>query len=183
MRRLMIGTESQYAAHIGQGLMNELGNLVRENVGGNKAFVISDCNVFALYGKKINTSLEKAGFIAPFYVFDAGERSKNLETYGSILQDMARSALTRSDVVIALGGGVTGDLAGFAAASYLRGIRYVQVPTTLLAAVDSSVGGKTAVNLSQGKNLAGAFHPPSLVVCDTDTLTTLDEDTFADGSA
>ena len=115
--------------------------------------------------------------------FPAGEENKNLSTYGGILEFLAQSRLTRSDFVIALGGGVTGDMAGFAAATYQRGVDYIQMPTTFLAASDSSVGGKTAVDLEAGKNLAGAFWQPKLVVCDTDTFSTLTEDAFAGGAA
>ena len=116
-------------------------------------------------------------------MFPAGEASKNGETYLSLLNFLAESHLTRSDLIVALGGGVVGDLAGFAAATYLRGIDFIQVPTTLLAAVDSSVGGKTAIDLPAGKNLAGAFCQPVLVLCDIDTLHTLPEDIFRDGCA
>ena len=117
------------------------------------------------------------------YVFPAGEESKNGTNFLRLLNFLAESKLTRSDMIVALGGGVVGDLAGFAAASFLRGIRFIQVPTTLLAAVDSSVGGKTAIDLPAGKNLAGAFCQPSLVLCDTDTLNSLPLDIFRDGCA
>ena len=117
------------------------------------------------------------------YVFPAGEESKNGQIFLDLLNFLAENQLTRSDMIVALGGGVVGDLAGFAAASYLRGIRFIQVPTTLLAAVDSSVGGKTAIDLPAGKNLAGAFCQPSLVLCDTDTLNSLPTDIFRDGCA
>ena len=117
------------------------------------------------------------------YVFPAGVESKNGQVFLDLLNFLAKNRLTRSDMLVALGGGVVGDLAGFAAASYLRGVRFLQVPTTLLAAVDSSVGGKTAIDLPAGKNLAGAFCQPSLVLCDTDTLNSLPTDIFRDGCA
>ena len=117
------------------------------------------------------------------YVFPAGEESKNGQVFLDLLNFLAENRLSRSDMIVALGGGVVGDLAGFAAASYLRGVRFLQVPTTLLAAVDSSVGGKTAIDLPAGKNLAGAFCQPSLVLCDTDTLNSLPTDIFRDGCA
>ena len=116
-------------------------------------------------------------------MFPAGEESKNGETYLKLLNFLAGHRLTRSDCLVALGGGVVGDMTGFAAATYLRGVDYIQVPTTVLAAVDSSVGGKTAIDLECGKNLAGAFYQPRLVLCDIDTLNTLPEDIFRDGCA
>ena len=119
------------------------------------------------------TSLRAVGLEAKSLVFPAGEQTKCLQRYGELLSFLAENRFTRSDCVIALGGGVTGDLAGFAAATYQRGMGFVQVPTTLLAAVDSSVGGKTAIDLPEGKNQVGAFYQPSLVLCDTDTLSTL----------
>ena len=134
----------------------------------SKICVVSETTVFPLYGKTVTDSLESAGFSVVNFVFPAGEESKNGSVFLELLNFLAQSGLTRTDIVVALGGGVTGDLAGFAAASFLRGIRFVQVPTTLLAAVDSSVGGKTAIDLPAGKNLAGAFCQPSLVLCDTE---------------
>ena len=117
------------------------------------------------------------------FVFPAGEASKNIHTLSHLLEFLAKEEMTRTDMIVALGGGVTGDLAGFGAAVYLRGIPFVQIPTTFLAAIDSSVGGKTAVDLEAGKNLAGAFYQPKLVLCDTDVLQTLPEVVFADGIA
>ena len=145
--------------------------------------MVSDDTVAPLYGARVLASLEAAGLQASLYTFPAGEQSKNLTTYGKLLEHMARERLTRSDCVAALGGGVTGDMAGFAAATYQRGIDYIQIPTTFLAAADSSVGGKTAVDLEAGKNLVGAFWQPRAVICDTDTFRTLPEDTFLDGVA
>lgn len=136
-----------------------------------------------LYLETVCASLRDAGFAVCSYVFPAGEAHKNFTTLSAILEFLAESQLTRTDCVAALGGGVTGDMAGFAAASYLRGIRYVQLPTTLLSAVDSSVGGKTAIDLAAGKNLAGAFLQPAAVLCDTDCLRSLPAAVFADGAA
>ncbi|MDR2046370.1 MAG: 3-dehydroquinate synthase [Clostridiales bacterium] len=146
-----------------------------------KIAIISDDAVFGLYGKAVKASLERAGFRAAAYVFPRGEASKSGGQYLKILEFLAAERLARSDAVLALGGGVTGDMAGFAAATYLRGISYFQMPTTLLAAVDSSVGGKTGINLSAGKNLAGAFYQPKAVLCDTEFLKTLSDDLIADG--
>lgn len=135
--------------------------------------VVADSNVAPLYLETVKASLLEAGYQVSAYVFPAGEGSKNFDTLSHILEFLAEEHLTRTDCVAALGGGVTGDMAGLAAALYLRGVRYVQLPTTLLAAVDSSVGGKTAIDLKAGKNLAGAFMQPAAVLCDTSCLNTL----------
>ena len=148
-----------------------------------RAAIISDTNVWPLYGERVRASLEKAGFSCVFYCFPAGEASKNLSTYSRLLSFLAGEHISRSDILIALGGGVCGDMAGFAAATFLRGLPFLQIPTSLLAMVDSSVGGKTAVDLPEGKNLVGAFHQPALVLCDPDLLQTLPEAVLRDGSA
>ena len=145
--------------------------------------LVSETNVYPLYGKQAEDSLRQAGLNVVSFVFPAGESSKNANVYLELVNFLAKNRLTRTDALVALGGGVVGDLTGFAAATYLRGIRFVQVPTTLLAAVDSSVGGKTAIDLEVGKNLVGAFWQPSLVLCDTDTLDTLPREIFLDGCA
>ncbi len=162
-----------YDVICGRGILGELGERVRGLVGGTTVLIVSDSHVWPLYGERVADSLRSAGFAINIFVFAAGEAQKNLQTYGTCLEVMAQSGLTRDDVVVALGGGVVGDLAGFAAATYMRGITVVQVPTSLLAMVDSSVGGKTAVDLQGGKNLAGAFLQPALVMEDVDTLATL----------
>ncbi len=163
----------QYEVKIGSGLMPSLGREVSSCTKAKRCAVVSGENVFPLYGSTALESLRDAGFDAYPIVFPAGENTKCLQRYGELLDFLAEHTLTRSDCVIALGGGVTGDLAGFAASTFQRGIGFIQVPTTLLAAVDSSVGGKTAINLPAGKNQAGTFYQPSLVLCDTDTLDTL----------
>ena len=145
--------------------------------------VISDDNVEPVYGAKLRESLERAGYDIIMYVLPNGEQSKNGLSYLAILSFLAENQLTRSDLLIALGGGMVGDIAAFSAATYLRGIKYVQIPTSLLAMVDSSVGGKTAIDLPAGKNLAGAFCQPELVLIDTDALNTLPEDILRDGCA
>ena len=139
--------------------------------------------MFPIYGSVVSKSLSDAGFQVVTYTFPAGEASKTAATYLEILNFLAENQLTRADAVLALGGGVTGDMTGFAAATYLRGISYIQVPTSLLAMVDSSVGGKTAIDLPTGKNLVGAFYQPCLVICDLGTLDTLPEAVFCDGCA
>ena len=183
MKTISIGDSAPYPVHIGTGLMEKAGSFAAALGKGTKAAIISDANVFPICGKTVEDSLRGSGFDTVQFVFPAGESSKNGTTYLEILDFLARSRLTRSDLIVALGGGVVGDLAGFVAATYLRGIRFIQIPTTLLAAVDSSVGGKTAIDLPAGKNLAGAFHQPSLVLCDTDALNTLPEEIFRDGCA
>ena len=145
--------------------------------------MISDDTVFPLYGERVLRALRDAGLRAVSFVFPHGERYKTLDTYAGIVNFLAQEQLSRTDVLLALGGGVVGDVTGFAAATYQRGMAFVQLPTTLLAAVDASVGGKTAVDLPQGKNLVGSFWQPALVLCDTDTLRTLPESTFRDGCA
>ena len=183
MKCIKVSASTDYEVKIGEGLLPTLGAELSRVCRSEKAVIVSDSNVFPLYGEAAKDSLEAAGFTVYSFVFAAGEESKSLETYGKLLRFLALHAITRSDCLIALGGGVTGDLTGFAAATYLRGIPYIQVPTTLLAAVDSSVGGKTAVDLPEGKNLCGAFYQPRLVLCDTLTLNTLPEDIFRDGCA
>ncbi len=148
-----------------------------------KAVIVTDDKVADLYLKKVKASFVSSGYETVEFVFQNGEQSKNIDILTQILEFMAENHITRSDMVVALGGGVTGDMAGFAAAVFLRGIRFVQIPTTLLAMVDSSVGGKTAIDLKAGKNLAGAFYQPSLVLCDYDALDTLEAKTFAEGMA
>ena len=183
MRTVTVSASSKYEILIGFGLLQSLGTELSKVCKAEKAAIISDTTVWPLYGKAAVDSLEKAGFSVVHFVFPAGEASKNGSVYLELLNFLAENQLTRSDCLIALGGGVVGDMTGFAAATYLRGIAYIQVPTTLLAAVDSSVGGKTAIDLPAGKNLCGAFYQPKLVLCDTDTLNTLPEDIFRDGCA
>ncbi len=183
MNIVEVKASKSYQVIIGGGLLPSLGSEVRNVTSAQTAAIISDNTVWKLYGTAATDSLEKAGLNVVHFVFPEGEKSKNGTAYLNILNYLAENQLTRSDCIIALGGGVVGDLAGFAAATYLRGIPYIQVPTTLLAAVDSSVGGKTAIDLPAGKNLAGAFCQPRLVLCDTYCLNTLPEADFIDGCA
>lgn len=183
MKTVEIHASRNYEVRIGSGLISGLGSAAKSFDRVKKVCIVSETTVWPLYGHASKESLESAGLETFSFVFPAGESSKNGTTYLSLLNHLAQCRLTRSDLIIALGGGVVGDLAGFAAATYLRGIRFIQVPTTLLAAVDSSVGGKTAIDLPAGKNLAGAFCQPSLVLCDTDTLNTLPREIFLDGCA
>ena len=183
MTIVTVNASKTYDIKIGSGLLSTLPAEIHKLGRIQKICIVSDSNVFPLYGTKCICSLEAAGFAVTAFVFPAGEESKNAATYLELLNHLAVEHLTRTDAIVALGGGVVGDLAGFAAATYLRGIRFVQIPTTLLAAVDSSVGGKTAIDLPAGKNLAGAFCQPSLVLMDTDTLNTLPRKIFTDGCA
>ena len=184
MKTVTVNTARSYDVVIGSGVLDALGCRAAALLPrAKKACIVSDSNVWPLYGSRTQALLEESGFAVSSFVFPAGEASKCGTTYLELLGELARHQLTRTDCIIALGGGVVGDMAGFAAATYLRGISFIQIPTTLLAAVDSSVGGKTAIDLPQGKNLAGAFYQPVLVLCDTDLLGTLPTDIFRDGCA
>lgn len=172
-----------YDVLVGSGLLAQVGDLTRRVLSARKIAVFTDSAVEPLYGAAVEQSLRDAGFETCCFAFPAGEQSKNLATVEQFLNFMSEHRLTRKDAVLTLGGGVAGDMGGFAASIYLRGIAFVQVPTTLLAAVDSSVGGKTGVDSAYGKNLTGTFWQPSLVVCDTDTFDSLAQDQILDGTA
>lgn len=183
MKTVHVNASKPYDILIGSGLLDTVGSYAAQMNKVRKVCIVSDSNVWGIFGEQVETSLTNAGLKTIHFVFPAGEASKNGITYLELLSFLAENHLTRSDLIVALGGGVVGDLAGFAAATYLRGIRLIQIPTTLLAAVDSSVGGKTAIDLPAGKNLAGAFYQPSLVLCDTDCLNSLPPEIFRDGCA
>lgn len=183
MRTVSVKASRSYEVKIGRDLLKTLGAEAASLLKGRAAAIVSDSNVAPLYLEQTKVSLESAGFRTCSFLFPAGEGSKNGQTYLDLLEFLAEHQITRSDTLVALGGGVVGDLTGFAAATFLRGVAFVQLPTTLLAAVDASVGGKTAIDLKNGKNLAGAFYQPRLVLCDLDTLSTLPADVFADGCA
>ena len=174
MNTISVSASKNYEVLVGSRLLSRLHTLLPQVTKAQSALIVSDSNVYPLYGTQVTEQLEAAGLrCCESFVFPAGEESKNGQVYLRLLNHLATNQITRSDCIIALGGGVVGDLTGFAAATYLRGIDLIQFPTTLLAAGDSSVGGKTAIDLDAGKNLAGAFYQPSLVVCDTDTLSSL----------
>ena len=183
MKTVRVDTNTPYDILIERGLLDRSGELVRSVSAAKKDCVITDSNVGAIYAERVLTSLKEADFETELFTFPAGESSKRLDTVAAMLSYMADFHMSRGDIVVALGGGVTGDMAGFAAATYMRGIKFVQIPTSLLAQVDSSVGGKTAVDIPQGKNLVGAFHQPCLVIIDPDTLSTLPERFVHDGMA
>jgi 3-dehydroquinate synthase len=172
---LKVLVEAQNGAYeilLGPGLLKDLSPFIQK---GRRHFIISDTNVYPLYGKAFG------GF--PSFVVKAGEKSKSHESLLKIYDELSKHNISREDVIVALGGGVVGDLAGYAAATFKRGVRFIQVPTTLLAQVDSSVGGKVGINLKSGKNMVGSFYQPSLVLADTDTLQTLPGREFAAGMA
>ena len=184
MKTVHVSAGKPYDVFVERGLMEETGNILFETLGRTcKAAILTDDIVDELYGAKTEYSLKQAGFDVCRFAIPHGEENKNLVVWGQMLDFLASNHLTRTDVIVALGGGVVGDMAGFAAASYLRGIKFIQIPTTLLAMVDSSVGGKTAINLPSGKNLAGAFYQPAAVICDPDALWTLTPEILADGVA
>ena len=162
-----------YNILIGQNLLNQIGLFCRSILPSQKGVLIGDSNTTALYKEDCLISLLKENFHVSSWQFQAGEKSKNLTILGRLYDFLAEEKLDRKSFLIALGGGVVGDIVGLAAATYLRGIPFIQVPTTLLAQVDSSVGGKTAIDLPSGKNLVGAFYQPNLVLCDVNLLKTL----------
>ena len=181
MKKIHVSTGKPYDIIIERGVLDSVGEYASKLCTAGKACVISDTNVAPLYLDRVVKSMEGAGIKTVSHVFEAGEKSKHLTTISEIYATLADFRMTRKDVIVALGGGVCGDMAGFAAASYLRGIDFIQIPTSLLAQVDSSVGGKTGVDLPQGKNLVGAFHQPLTVLIDPDTLATLPNEFRIDG--
>lgn len=183
MRKVHITASREYDVLVERGLLDRCGERIKAVTRAKKAVVVAGDIVYPLYGQRVERSLAEAGLEVLHYVLPHGEQAKTLENYGKLLEFLSRSHITRTDVLVALGGGVTGDLTGFAAATYQRGMDFVQVPTTLLAAVDSSVGGKTAVDLPTGKNQVGCFYQPALVLCDPEVLATLPEEEFRCGCA
>lgn len=173
----------EYYIKIEKGLLSKAGALLLEVSAPCKAAIVSDINVAPIYSEKLILSLKSAGFDPFLVTVPSGEGSKSIHQLEFLYEELLSKKITRSDIIIALGGGVVGDLAGFCAATLLRGIPFVQIPTTLLAQVDSSVGGKVAVNLPTGKNLVGAFYQPKLVIIDPCCLDTLSDKIFSDGMA
>ncbi|MBR5894145.1 MAG: 3-dehydroquinate synthase [Akkermansia sp.] len=179
---LSLGARS-YSVHVENNSLDSVGYLTGRLRLNGKAAIISDSNVYPLYGEKVIQSLEDAGYTTSLHVFEAGEQSKNLSTVEQIANEMVAAGHDRSSFVVALGGGVVGDMAGFIASIYYRGIPFIQIPTTVMAQVDSSVGGKTAVDIASGKNLIGAFHQPLMVVADPTTLLSLPARVLREGMA
>ncbi len=177
-----VNTGRPYEIKLGRGLLKQAGTLIREVHKGAKALIVSDSNVSPLYAPIVRDSLIRAGYRSvTVLTFPAGEKHKRLETVMHMYAALAKNQFDRSDVIVALGGGVTGDMAGYAAATWMRGIAFVQIPTSLLAQVDSSIGGKTGVDIKEGKNLVGAFWQPIRVIADIDTLSTLPKEYVTDG--
>lgn len=183
MKVIKVNTKIPYNIIIKAGILNSSGELLKSITNAKRICIVSDSNVSKLYAEKVRTSLIKSGFNTSLFIFKAGETSKRLSTINDMYSFFCKNSLTRTDLVLALGGGVTGDMAGFAAATYLRGIDYIQVPTSLLAQIDSSIGGKTGVDIEYGKNLVGAFYQPKAVIIDPSVLSTLNDNYFYDGLA
>lgn len=183
METISVHTAQPYNVLVGEGLLDEAGERIRALIRGHRAMIVSDSNVAPRYALALQSNLEAVGFSVGIHTFAAGEASKSPETLLALINHLAQEHFTRHDVLVALGGGVTGDLGGLAASLYMRGMPCVQIPTSLLAMVDSSVGGKTAVNLPTGKNLLGTFSQPKVVLCDPLALDTLPEDEWANGWA
>ncbi|MCL2475125.1 MAG: 3-dehydroquinate synthase [Chloroflexi bacterium] len=181
MQTIEINVSKKYPVVIGKDLLTKSGLLTGSYVAPCRMVLVSDDNVAPLYAQTVKESYQQAGYAVEIFTFPSGEEQKTLDTVQRLLNFLAQKEITRGDLLVALGGGVTGDLSGFAAAIYLRGIRWIQIPTTLLAAVDASVGGKTGVDLPSGKNLVGAFYQPNAVFCDVKTFDTLPPKVYADG--
>lgn len=183
MKTIHVGVSKPYDVLIGRGLFPKIPELIAPVCASARVAVVTDDVVAGLYLDELKKRLEAAGFEVFTYAFANGEQSKNIGTLAEILEFLAANHLRRNDALIALGGGVVGDIAGLAASIYMRGIPVIQIPTTLLSAVDSSVGGKTAIDLKNGKNLAGSFWQPSMVICDADVIEKLPEAVFSEGMA
>lgn len=184
MKNLDINLPSnKYTIFIEKGLRKFLGIEIRKLYKAEKLFVITDENVFANYGNEVRESLEKEGFSVLFTIVKPGEKSKSIEVLQDVYNELLEKGITRTDMIAALGGGVIGDLSGFVAATLLRGIRFIQIPTSLLAQIDSSIGGKVAINLEKGKNLVGNFYHPEAVFIDPEMLQTLEKRFLYDGTA
>lgn len=183
MRRIRVEASRSYEVLIERGLLDRAGEVLRSVTKAEKALLVAGEHVLPLYAARVQASLKAAGFRVRVVPIPSGESAKSLDTYALLLQAASEEQLSRSDAFVALGGGVTGDLTGFAAATWQRGAAFMQIPTTLLAMVDSSVGGKTALNLPSGKNQVGAFYQPCAVLCDPDVLRTLPEEEYRAGSA
>lgn len=175
--------ENSYPIIIEKGSIKNITKHLKDKFKGKKIAIISDNNVYGIYGDLIKEELEAEGYTAKAIVIQAGEKSKSFSTLPAVYNELLEFKLTRTDIILALGGGVVGDLAGFVASTYLRGVPFIQIPTTLLAQVDSSVGGKVGVDLEKGKNLVGSFYHPKLVIIDPEVLNTLSERIFKDGLA
>ena len=183
MEIVRVTASKEYNVNIGSGFLDSIGEKIKEVKRPCRVVLISDDTVSSLYGERVKRSLAGSGYSVCEFIVPHGEESKSFVNYEKILEYCAENSITRTDLFVALGGGVVGDLTGFVASTYLRGVDFVQIPTTVLAMVDSSVGGKTAINLKAGKNLCGAFYQPIAVFADCETLKTLPQETFNEGCA
>lgn len=183
METIHVKASTEYDVLIGQGLLAQLGSLARTVNAGTRVLVVTDETVRELYADRAAELLAQAGYRTEIFTVPSGENAKTAAVWLSVIDRLAELHFSRDDLIAAVGGGTVSDLAGFAAACYLRGISWLAVPTTLLAMADASVGGKTALDLPQGKNLIGAFYPPCLVLCDPDALNTLPQSVLSDGLA
>ncbi len=184
MKKVSVKTASKnYQVLIGENLLEKSGAMIKEIITAQKALVVCDQNTSCLYRKTVETSLKENGFLVSSFTFEPGEKSKTPKTALEIVEVLSQQDFSRSDIVVAVGGGITGDISAFSASIYQRGIRVIAIPTSLLAIVDSSVGGKTGVNLEKGKNLMGTFFQPDLVICDTNCLASLPNENYLDGIA
>ena len=181
MRKITVNTSEKYDILLGNGLLSKTAELIAPFCYTKKVLIITDDIVNSLYGDFVLDNLKNYGYTTEKFVFRNGENSKNIGTLSNILEFAAQKNFKRNDVFLALGGGVVGDIAGLASALYMRGLSVIQIPTTLLSAVDSSIGGKTAIDLKSGKNLCGVFKQPKLVITDTDIIKDLPEDIFLSG--
>ena len=175
MDRININGSTSYDVIIEHNILDKCGDLLREELAGSKSLIVTDSNVAVLYLGKVSDSLRQAGYETSSIVLSAGEETKNVDNYTFLLNVLSEREFSSTDLIIALGGGVIGDLVGFVAATFKRGTKFVQIPTTLLAAVDSSIGGKTAINLINGKNQVGIIRNPSIVICDPSVIATLSD--------
>ncbi|MDD4834876.1 MAG: 3-dehydroquinate synthase [Lutispora sp.] len=170
-----------YPIYIQRGIINDCGKIIKDIYSDRKVYIVTDTNVDKLYGERLVTSLRQEGFEAFIAKVEPGESSKSFQSFEKLCSSLLKGGITRGDLIIAFGGGVVGDLGGFAASALLRGIKYIQVPTTLIAQVDSSIGGKVGININEGKNLIGNFHQPEAVIIDPELLTSLNKRYLADG--
>lgn len=183
MKKFSLSTGRPYEVLIGENLIQHAGEYISQYIEPCRICVITDSTVNNIYSQVVMTSLLEHGYQVSKVIFPSGEHSKNLNTYSNILEAIADEGLNRSDAIVALGGGIVGDMAGFVAATYMRGIRYIQIPTTYMAAVDAAIGGKSGINLLSGKNLVGIIWQPSLVLCDYKTFDSLPPAKLQDGLA
>ncbi|MBQ8164873.1 MAG: 3-dehydroquinate synthase [Clostridia bacterium] len=183
MSVITVKNSKTYNVHIENGIFGKCGDMIKTACGGEKVIIISDDNVYPIYGAELTLALQNSGYTVCHFVIENGEKSKNITNFAKILSFMAQNEFTRSDCLCTLGGGVVGDLGALAAGMFNRGIKLAAIPTSLLAMVDSSVGGKTAIDLPEGKNLAGMFFQPDIVICDPAMLKTLPYEFMKDGFA